>query len=217
MLNTAIQIQENQQTDYYSVKAKGPMLDRVYSMRYRSYSAEGYIAENSSLKFIDEYDNRPNSTCFLLYHQNKAIGSMRTCVFDSSERMAVPVMEVFDEELRNNIGYDNTFVEVNKFVIDPSFQRKGGVEARMLLVGTVVEEAIRRGSSSIVLAVRPAHVRFYKMLGCNPISEAKSYPHLTFKTVLMACTDIQWSRNFIRNKVNVVEKYNDPVLNYGNY
>jgi N-acyl-L-homoserine lactone synthetase len=217
MLNTAIQVQENQHNDYYSVIAKGPMLDRVYSMRYRSYSAEGYIAENSSLKFIDEYDNKPNSTCFLLYHQNKAIGSMRTCVFDSRERMDVPVMEVFDDELRNNIGYDNTFVEVNKFVIDPSFQRKGGVEARMLLVGTVVEEAIRRGSSSIVLAVRPAHVRFYKMLGCNPISEAKSYPHLTFKTVLMACTDIQWSRNFIRNKVNVVERNNDPILNYGNY
>ncbi|MDO8265649.1 MAG: GNAT family N-acetyltransferase [Candidatus Saccharibacteria bacterium] len=217
MLTNALQTQEKPQSDYYSVIAKGPMLDRVYSMRYRSYSTEGYIEENSSLKFIDEYDNKPNSTCFLLYHQNKAVGSMRTCVFDPNERLAVPVMDVFDDEIKHNIGYDSTFVEVNKFVIDPSFQRKGGVEARMLLVGTVVEEAIRRGSSSILIAVRPAHVRFYKMLGCNPISDAKSYPHLTFKTVLMACTDIQWSRNFIRSKVNVVEKYDDPVLNYGNY
>lgn len=217
MLTTALQTQEKPQSDYYSVIAKGPMLDRVYSMRYRSYSAEGYIEENSSLKFIDEYDNKPNSTCFLLYHQNKAVGSMRTCVFDSSERLAVPVMDVFDEEIRNTIGYGSTFVEVNKFVIDPTFQRKGGVEARMLLVGTVVEEAIRKGSSSIVIAVRPAHVRFYKMLGCHQISDAKSYPHLSFKTVLMACTDIQWSRNFIRSKVDVVEKYDDPVLNYGNY
>ncbi len=217
MLTTALQTQEKPQSDYYSVIAKGPMLDRVYSMRYRSYSSEGYIEENSSLKFIDEYDNKPNSTCFLLYHQNKAVGSMRTCVFDSSKRLAVPVMDVFDEEIRSTIGYNNTFVEVNKFVIDPSFQRKGGVEARMLLVGTVVEEAIRRGSSSILIAVRPAHMRFYKMLGCHQISDAKSYPHLSFKTVLMACTDIQWSRNFIRSKVDVIEKYDDPVLNYGNY
>ena len=217
MLTTALKSQQSQQNDYYSVIAKGPMLDRVYSMRYRSYSAEGYIAENSSQKFIDEYDNQPNSTCFLLYHQNKAIGSMRTCVFDSNQRLTVPVMEVFYDELKNNIGYDNTFVEVNKFVIDPTFQRKGGVEARMLLVGTVVEEAIRRGSTSIVLAVRPAHVRFYKMLGCHQISDIKSYPHLTFKTVLMACTDIQWSRDFIASKVTVVEKHNDPILNYGNY
>jgi N-acyl-L-homoserine lactone synthetase len=217
MLTNAVQIQTKPESDYYSVIAKGPMLDRVYSMRYRSYSAEGYIEENSSLKFIDEYDDKPNSTCFLLYHQNKAVGSMRTCVYDSSKRLAVPVMEVFDEEIRNTIGYDSTFVEVNKFVIDPSFQRKGGVEARMLLVGTVVEEAIRRGSSTIVIAVRPAHVRFYKMFGCHQISDAKSYPHLSFKTVLMACTDIQWSRNFIRSKVDVIEKYDDPVLNYGNY
>ena len=217
MLATAIKKEDQIESEYYSVIAKGPMLDRVYSMRYKSYSAEGYIEKNSSLKFIDEYDGKPNSTCFLLYHQNRAIGSMRTCVFDARARIAVPVMEVFDKEIQNTIGYDSTFVEVNKFVIDPSFQRKGGVEARMLLVGTVVEEAIRRGSSSIVLAVRPAHVRFYKMLGCNPISEAKSYPHLSFKTVLMACTDIEWSRNFIRSKVNVVEKHDVPVLNYGNY
>lgn len=124
MLTTALQTQEKPQSDYYSVIAKGPMLDRVYSMRYRSYSAEGYIEENSSLKFIDEYDNKPNSTCFLLYHQNKAVGSMRTCVFDSSERLAVPVMDVFDEEIRNTIGYGSTFVEVNKFVIDRSLRRK---------------------------------------------------------------------------------------------
>ncbi len=217
MLTNALQTQEKPQSDYYSVIAKGPMLDRVYSMRYRSYSTEGYIEENSSLKFIDEYDNKPNSTCFLLYNQNKAVGSIRTCVFDVRDRLAIPVMEVFDQEIKNNIGYDSTFVEVNKFVIDPSFQRKGGVEARMQLIGSAVEEVIRRNSSSLLLAVRPAHVRFYKMFGCYPISDAKSYPHLSFKTVLMASTDIQWTRNFIRSKVDVVEKHDDPILTYRNY
>lgn len=194
---------EKPQSDYHSVVAKGPMLDKVYSMRYRSYSAEGYIAENSSLKFIDEYDDKPNSTCFLLYHQDKAVGSMRTCVFDPSERLAVPAMDVFDAEIRNSIGYDSTFTEVNKFVIDPSFQRKGGSEARLLLVGTVIDEAIRRGSSSLLIAVRPAHVRFYRILGSKPISEVKPYPHLSFETVLMACTDLNWSRNFIRSRMAV--------------
>ena len=72
MQSIALQNQESPQgqNDYYSIVAKGPMLDRVYSMRYRSYSAENYIEENSSLKFIDEYDAKSNSTCFLLYHQN---------------------------------------------------------------------------------------------------------------------------------------------------
>lgn len=217
MLNVAIQSQKNDHNDYRTVVAKGPMLDRVYGMRYKSYSAENYIAENSSLKFIDEYDGKPNSTCFLLYHQNKTMGSMRICEYNPQERLPVPVMEIFDDEIRANIGYDSTFVEINKFVIDPSFQRKGGVEARMLLVATMVEEAIRRGSTSMLLAVRPAHARFYKMLGCHQISDIKSYPHLSFKTVLMACTDIQWSRDFISSKINVVKTNDDPVPNYGSY
>jgi N-acyl-L-homoserine lactone synthetase len=217
MLNVAIQSPKNDHNDYRTVVAKGPMLDRVYGMRYKSYSAENYIEENSSLKFIDEYDGKPNSTCFLLYHQNKTIGSMRICEYNPLERLPVPVMEIFDDEIRANIGYDSTFVEINKFVIDPSFQRKGGVEARMLLVATMVEEAIRRGSTSMLLAIRPAHARFYKMLGCHQISDIKSYPHLSFKTVLMACTDIQWSRNFISSKINVVKTSDDPVPNYGSY
>lgn len=217
MLNTAIQTHKNHHNEYRTVVAKGPMLDRVYGMRYKSYSAENYIEENSSLKFIDEFDGKPNSTCFLLYHQNKTIGSMRICEYNPRERLPVPVMEIFDDEIRTNIGYDSTFVEINKFVIDPSFQRKGGVEARMLLVATMVEEALRRGSSSMLLAIRPAHTRFYKMLGCHQISDIKSYPHLSFKTVLMACTDIQWSRNFISSKINVVKTNDDPVPNYGSY
>ncbi len=217
MLTTAIQSSPNGHNDYYTIPAKGPMLDRVYSMRYKSYSAENYIEENSSLKFIDEYDGKPNSTCFLLYHQNKTIGSMRICEYNTKDRLAVPVMEIFDEEIRNNIGYDSTFVEINKFVIDPSFQRKGGVEARMLLIASMVEEAVRREASSMLLAVRPAHARFYKMLGCHQISDIKSYPHLSFKTVLMACTDIKWSRDFISSKINVVKTSNDSIPNYGSY
>src|SRR6478735_5452039 len=127
MLNTALKNEENRSNNYYSVIAKGPMLDRVYSMRYKSYSAEGYIEENSSLKFIDEYDDKSNSVCFLAYQQTKAIGSMRACVYNPTEKLMIPVMEVFDNEIRDNVGYDSIFVEMNKFVIDPTFQRKGGM------------------------------------------------------------------------------------------
>jgi hypothetical protein len=78
MLSTTQPLQENfsSTSDYYSIVAKGPMLDRVYSMRYRSYSADNYIEKNSSHKFIDEYDAKPNSTCFLTYCGKKLIGSL---------------------------------------------------------------------------------------------------------------------------------------------
>jgi hypothetical protein len=201
MLNTAIQAQENQHNDYYSVIAKGPMLDRVYSMRYRSYSAEGYIAENSSLKFIDEYDNKPNSVCFLAYQKTKAIGSMRACVYDPSKESLIPVMEVFENEIRDNIGYDNILVEMNKFVIDPTFQRKGGMHARLMLMGSVLNESISRNAKAVLVAVRPEHTRFYQIFGGKVISGIKSYPHLSFKTVLMVCNDLDLAGNILRSKL----------------
>jgi N-acyl-L-homoserine lactone synthetase len=202
MLNAAIKTEQTQHNNYYSVIAKGPMLDRVYSMRYRSYSAEGYIKENSSQKFIDEYDDKPNSVCFLAYQQSKAIGSMRACVYDpSQENSMVPVMEVFDEELRNNVGYDSIFVEMNKFVIDPTFQRKGGMHARLMLMGSVLTESIRRNAMSVVVAVRTEHIKFYQLFGGKVISGIKSYPHLSFKTVLMVCTELEAADKMLRNKL----------------
>jgi hypothetical protein len=95
-------------------------------MRYKSYSADRYIEENSSGKFLDEYDNTSGSINFLAYQGCKAIGSMRACVYDPLKDAKVPAMEIFDKEIQDNLGYNETFVEINKFVIDPSFQRKGG-------------------------------------------------------------------------------------------
>lgn len=202
MLNVALKPQETHHNDYYSVIAKGPMLDRVYGMRYRSYSADGYIKENTSQKFIDEYDDKPNSVCFLAYQQTKAIGSMRACVYDpSQENSMIPVMEVFDEELRNHVGYDNIFVEMNKFVIDPSFQRKGGMHARLMLMGSVLNESIKRNATSVVVAVRTEHIRFYQLFGGKVISDVKSYPHLSFKTVLMVCTELEAADRMLRRKL----------------
>lgn len=201
MLSTAIQTQENQHNDYYSVIAKGPMLDRVYSMRYRSYSAEGYIEQNSSLKFIDEYDDKPNSICFLAYQKAKAIGSMRACVYEPSKKSLIPIMEVFDDEIRDNVGYDNTFVEMNKFVIDPTFQRKGGMHARLMLMGSVLNESMNRNATAVLVAVRPEHIRFYKIFGGKVISGIKSYPHLSFKTVLMACTELDSAEHILKSKL----------------
>ncbi|HTF97769.1 MAG TPA: hypothetical protein VL995_16655 [Cellvibrio sp.] len=202
MLNVALKPQETHHNDYYSVIAKGPMLDRVYGMRYRSYSADGYIKENTSQKFIDEYDDKPNSVCFLAYQQTKAIGSMRACVYDpSQENSMIPVMEVFDEELRNHVGYDNIFVEMNKFVIDPSFQRKGGMHARLMLMGSVLNESLKRNATSVVVAVRTEHIRFYQLFGGKVISDVKSYPHLSFKTVLMVCTELEAADRMLRRKL----------------
>ena len=43
---------------YHNIKAYGPLLDHVFSLRYESYSAEDYIEKNPTKRFMDEYDSR---------------------------------------------------------------------------------------------------------------------------------------------------------------
>eukprot|EP01024_Parvocaulis_polyphysoides_P048782 TRINITY_DN46708_c0_g1_i5.p3 TRINITY_DN46708_c0_g1~~TRINITY_DN46708_c0_g1_i5.p3 ORF type:complete len:256 (-),score=7.10 TRINITY_DN46708_c0_g1_i5:633-1400(-) len=201
---------------YYTERAQGPLLDKVFSMRYRSYSEAGHIDPCVSGKFMDEYDGRPNSKSYLLYGQKKKkkkpVGSIRVCMFDPKESHGVPAMEMYRDEIKKEIGYENRFVEVNRFVIDPRFQRLGGMQARFRIFELGVDKALEAGASCILVAVRPEHVRFYKMLFGRPISESKPYHNVKFNTVLVACTEIEKTKEFISSKL--FGKNNEPTFNY---
>lgn len=202
--------------EYHSVEAKGPMLDRVYSMRYRSYSADEYIDKCSSRKFMDEYDPLPNCTSYLTYFNNRAIGSIRSCLFDpNSEINRVPVMDVFEKELGDIVGYDKRFIETNKFVVDPSFQRKGGVKARFSIYKNIIDTMLENKAEYLVAGIRPEHIKFYKMLNFIPVSDIRSYPHLKFKTLLVVCEDVLGLADKIYGKLGrapLREKTNGSLL-----
>ena len=177
--------------NYYSIAARNPvLLNLVYSMRYRSYSAEDYIDKNSSGKFLDEYDSMPNCTSYLTFLDKKAIGSIRACVFTPEDGLQIPAMEVFEQEIEMHLGFDEPFVEANKFVIDPDFQKHRGVKARFNVLRNIIEKAIESNAPNIITAVRAEHLKFYKMLYFVPISNSKRYPHLAFDTILMVCKDL---------------------------
>lgn len=215
MLTTAVQTKQSQQSqhnDYYSVIAKGPMLDRVYSMRYRSYSGKGYIETNSSHKFMDEYDSKPNCSSFLTYYKNKTFGSIRSCVFDPSLKNTVPVMEVFGKEIGSTIGYDSTFIEANKFVIDPNFQDKAGAVARMKVYENIMNSIEENNAKYLIAGIRTEHIKFYKFMHFEVKSEERSYPHLSFKTVLVICDNINAFRDRIYSKTRRGEVVNGTLL-----
>jgi hypothetical protein len=215
MLSTSQQKQESfrSESDYYSIVAKGPMLDRVYSMRYRGYSAENYIEENSSHKFIDEYDAKPNGTCYLTYCGKKLMGTIRTCVYTPEIGLRIPIMDVFEDELKSSIGLNSTFVEPNKFVIDPSFQTKGGVRARFSVLSNIVDSADKHNAKYLVAGIRSEHIKFYKGLHFEVASGLKAYPHLSFKTVLVIVSDVDAFRNKIFSKLQQKEVVNDSLFN----
>ncbi|MFL0802236.1 MAG: hypothetical protein K6L81_00840 [Agarilytica sp.] len=159
-------------------------------MRYRSYSEEEYIDKCSSEKFMDEYDPMPNCTSYLTYCGKKTIGSIRSCVFDPIEKLSIPVMDVFDEEIRTNVGYEHTMIEANKFVVDPSFQKQGGVRARFSIYKNIADEIVDRNAKYLVAAIRTEHIKFYKMLNFEQASDIKSYPHLNFQTLFVVCENV---------------------------
>ncbi len=187
---------------YSSVLADGPLRDTVFELRYRAYIAENYIEPNVTMRFFDEFDQQQNCFSYLAYSGDELLGSIRSCVYRPDVSLEIPVMEVFREELGLEVGYDKPFVEANKFVVSPEFQRRGGIRARFQLYRNIVETAIVEDADRIVVAVRPEHVKFYKMLYFSPISAIKSYPHLKFKTVLLACYNMKALKAFIWSKTD---------------
>lgn len=206
--------------DYYSNReATGPLLDIVFKMRYQSYSEEHFIEQNSSKLFMDEYDGTPNSTSYLTFHNQKAIGSIRGCFYDPDKSFSIPIADVFYDELKEAVGFDRSMMEINKFVIAPHFQRRGGLRARFMLYDNVVSAAVEKKAEFLVAGVREEHIDYNrKMFGFELASDLRSYPHLKFKTALMICTDIESIKQNIDKKLKRQKRQkvlNDTPLSYG--
>ena len=164
---------------------------------------------------MDEYDELPNVRSYLLYSDipRAKIGSIRICEFDPDKDLDVPAMEMFYDEIKRSIGYNRPFIEANRFVIDPEFQRLGGRNARFKIFERVVDSAIETGAENILIAVRPEHVKFYgKTLFFEPISGAKVYHHVKFKTVLCKCSKIERFKEFVSSKLYGIA--DEPAPNY---
>lgn len=205
--------------DSYQVKcATGPLLDRVVSMRYRSYSSEGYINKNSSEKFMDKYDSMPNCRSYLLFdpHMGRPpVASVRACIYDPQDDLPVPVLDAFRDEVEAAIGLKDKFLEINKFVVEPKFQRRGGATARFQLFKAMAEETVSNQSKNVVLAVRESHIKFYtRRFGCAQISEAKEYPGLKFKTVLLLAKNMVMARDLIFDQANQRINRYEPIPTY---
>lgn len=183
---------------YSSIVATGPLLDKVFSLRYKSYRNDNYIKENGAEKLIDAYDGKPHCTSYLTYAGPNLLGSIRCCIHNPGATHTVPAMEGFGKVIEKHVGLDTTFLEVNKFVVNPDFQNLGGIGAKFAIYNNVIGAVDHSESSCVIVAVRPEHVRFYKLMFYKQISGETAYPGLSFKTVLMVCRDLEPAREVIR-------------------
>ena len=159
---------------------------QVFRLRYMAYTRDKSIEENDAEIFMDEYDGLENCKSYLYCQGDQPVASIRSCFCNSIEEgQKVPAMEVFGSDIRRTIGGESKFVESNKFVIHPDFQNLGR-RIMVPLFTFIFSEAMRTGADYVITAVRPAHAAFYKQMSFSPISQEMSYPHLSFKTVLLA-------------------------------
>lgn len=187
---------------YTSVKADGRLLDDVCALRYESYIADNYIEPNDTKRFFDEYDHKPNCQSFLTYCNGDVVGTLRACLYQPGSEHIVPAMDIFYQEIEKEVGLDRPFVESNKFVIAPAFQRRGGTRARLGLMKNIVNTAMSNKAETIVTAVRAEHLRFYKYFSFFPISDEKRYQNLKFETVLVACYDVPALNALVESKIS---------------
>lgn len=190
----------DRKASFTTLKASGGLFDEVSALRYRAYLADNYIQENDTRRFFDAYDHQPNCQSYLTYYGDSLVGSVRACLYDPEKPLQIPAMEIYGDEIKSAVGYEQPFIESNKFVIAPEFQRRGGLRARLALVKNIVQVAQEQQVPTIITAVREEHLRLYKTFSFIPISKAKTYAGLKFETVLLACYDIPHVSNLISNK-----------------
>lgn len=154
-------------------------------LRYTAYLDNNSIGENSDQIFYDQFDLRSNCHSHIEYIDNMPAAAIRACVLDPKEKTnAIPAMEIFAKEIEEVTKENDVILETNKFVIHPSFQRKG-LRLKFELFSYIFKMAYQVNANYIIVAVRRQHAKFYKCMNFFPISDVKQYPGLNFGTVLL--------------------------------
>ena len=119
------------------------------------------------------------------YIDGTPAAAIRACVLDPKQKdNAIPAMEIFSKEIESLTNENDVLVETNKFVIHSKYQAKT-IRLKFKLFNFVYDLAIKKKVSFILSAVREEHVRFYQSMNFHPVSSAKKYPGLNFKTLLL--------------------------------
>ncbi len=193
---------------YTSINANGVLLDKVFSLRYKSYLSDGFLEPNPTEKFMDNLDSHENCQSFLTYANHHIVGSMRSCMYTPQNPIKLPVLEQFYGEIRDYVGLEKPLIEINRFVVDPDFQKRSGFKTLFNLFNKSVDHIIENKVECVLASVREEHLSFYKRLGFETVTnaEAKPYPLLKFKSILIVHWDVQKFKDIIMSKLQPKQK-----------
>ncbi len=185
----------------------------AYRLRYESYLAAGYIEPNESGIFQDAYDDLSNCQTLVIYDNGLPAASVRTCTLAHGSGQRSPALDTFPEEVgsllsqQSAIGIGSRGIETTRLVRSPAAENNQGL---VFLLYRMAGYIGMTAHTQILLAcVRTNHAPFYKRLGYEPVTEARAYPGLSCKMLLMACTRRRYDE--IRRAFPVIDPYaGDP-------
>ena len=149
----------------------------AYRLRYRAYLDVGAISENREKLLYDHYDQQPNAHIFLVWYQGKPVATMRSCAYAGKyDWSPLESHHYFCADLHDQLGPWGSFQEANRFAVDPSFQGRKSLFAKLLLFRAHGINAALHRSEHVVILVREHHQAFYqKFFDMECISDEPYY------------------------------------------
>ncbi|HBR98141.1 MAG TPA: hypothetical protein DD979_12300 [Gammaproteobacteria bacterium] len=182
--------QEASKGIFTSVCATGRLLDRVCALRYRAYLADELIRRNDVGRYFDAYDQQPNCQSCVTFYAGECVGAIRVCSHQPGSADDVPALAVFEREIRESVGLEQRFVELNSLVVAPEFRDRGGLATRLALLSRCANRVADSGVDSLIVVVPVLASEYLHEMGFKPASVAKRQPGLSFDAVLLSANDV---------------------------
>jgi hypothetical protein len=181
----------------------------AYRLRYDSYLASGYIQPNEARLFQDQYDELPNCETIVIYDEEGAVASVRTCTLAFGSGQRSPASDTFPEEVcqllrqQSTIGVGGRGIETTRLVRSPAAENNQGLVFLLYRMAGYI--GMMAHTQVLLACVRRNHAPFYKRLGYTPVTEPKPYPGLNCPMQLMSCTRQRYDE--IRSAFPVIDPY----------
>ena len=151
----------------------------AFSIRYKAYLNAKIIEPSKDKLLTDRYDSTKTSYTFLVKYEGKPVATARSCVYaEEYHWQKTEAISYFEKELYDKLGPKTPLLESNRFAVDPAFQGRNSLMARLLLFRAHGLNAGAHGCKYIITSVQSNHVPFYRRyLNLVPISNNEKQIH----------------------------------------
>lgn len=162
----------------------------AFRIRHDGYARYGHIDDRPDGIFTDSYDNQGNMLTAVISKNGRPAGTVRVGVRGPGRHDTLPAMEIFEDEIAGTMamastdGKVPTAVEVGRIARAPAYEHDATIiHALFRTAGYLI---LHFDPDIVFSAVRLHHQPIYRRFGFQQVADARQYPGLQCKMVLMA-------------------------------